>query len=164
MSETQPGFGERIQNKLQSWGIIAALVIAAFLIGLVPMWMESRNNAAERDAARASLLRSEISNLLSSAIVDARRGEYETARQETSDFFTRLSAEQDKGDEGFLTADERGMVKPLFAGRDTLITLLAQRDPASADRLTDVYVSYGKAVPPPADPATLPAVDGRQAK
>jgi hypothetical protein len=35
-------------------------------------------------------------------------------------------------------------MQPLFAGRDDLITLLARSGPASADRLTDLYVSYRK--------------------
>ena len=138
------------------WGVIAAVVIAAFLIGFVPMWLTSRNNAAERDAIRSQLRRSEISSLLSSAIVDARRGEYEAARQETSNFFTRVTAEEDRGDESFMTAEQRAGIKPLLANRDTLITLLAQRDPASTDRLTDLYVAYAQAVPPAA-PAAAPA-------
>jgi hypothetical protein len=138
-------------------GIIAALVLAAFLIGFVPMWLTARGNAADRDAARTQLRRSEISNLLSSAVVDARRGEYEAARQEISNFFTRVTAEEDKGDEGFMTAAQRENIKPLLANRDTLITLLAQRDPASTDRLTDLYVAYAQVVPPAAEPAKAPA-------
>ena len=155
MSDPQP---ETIQTPKQRsrWGIIAAVVIAAFLAGFVPMWLSARNNAAERDAVRSQLRRSEISNLLSSAIVDARRGEYDTARQETSNFFTRVTAEEDRGDDSFMTAEQRAGIKPLLANRDTLITLLAQRDPASTDRLTDLYVAYAQAVPPAA-PVAAPA-------
>jgi len=155
MSEPQP---ETIQTPKQRsrWGIIAAVIIAAFLAGFVPMWLTARNNAGERDAVRSQLRRSEIRNLLTSAIVDARRGEYEAARQETSNFFTRVTAEEDRGDESFMTAEQRASIKPLIANRDTLITLLAQRDPASTDRLTDLYVAYAQAVPPVA-PAATPA-------
>src|SRR4051812_26877949 len=96
------------------WGIMAGLVIAAFLIGFVPMWLNARNNAAERDAARAELRRSQISGLISSAVVEARRGEYESARQITSDFFTRLTEEEDKGDQSFMNAQQRAGVKPLL--------------------------------------------------
>ena len=35
-------------------------------------------------------------------------------------------------------------MQPLFAGRDEIITLLARSDPASADRLSDLYVAYRK--------------------
>ena len=156
MSEPQPGTTQTPKQRSR-WGIIAAVVIAAFLIGFVPMWLTARGNAAERDAAPPRLRRSEISNLISSAVVDARRGEYETARQETSNFFTRVTDEEDRGDAGFMTAQQRAAVKPLLANRDTLITLLAQRDPASTDRLTDLYVAYAQAVPPAAEPAHIPA-------
>jgi hypothetical protein len=37
-------------------------------------------------------------------------------------------------------------VEQLFAGRDEIITLLARNDPASADRMSDLYVAYRKAV------------------
>ncbi len=140
-------FTDKTKAKLQHWGVIAGAVLAAFLIGLVPMWITARNNAAELDAAKTQLRRSEISNLLSSSIVDARRGEYETARQESSEFFTRLRAEDDKGDDGFLTADQRTKIKTIFEDRDAAITMLAQRDPASLDRLTGFYVLYLQAVP-----------------
>ena len=35
-------------------------------------------------------------------------------------------------------------LQQLFAGRDELITLLARSDPASADRLADLFVTYRK--------------------
>jgi hypothetical protein len=35
-------------------------------------------------------------------------------------------------------------MQPLFAGRDELITLLARSDPASAERLSDLFVVYRK--------------------
>jgi hypothetical protein len=37
-------------------------------------------------------------------------------------------------------------MQPLFSGRDELITLLARNDPASADRLSDLFVAYRKIV------------------
>ncbi len=145
--ETQKSFTDKVKEKFQHWGVIAGAVLVAFLIGLVPMWLTARSNAAERDAALTELRRSEISNLLSSSIVEARRGEYESARQGTSEFFTRLRAEDEKGDEGFLNADQRAKIKTIFADRDTAITMLAQRDPASLDRLTGFYDLFLETVP-----------------
>ncbi|MBK9164224.1 MAG: hypothetical protein IPM21_09975 [Acidobacteria bacterium] len=155
MSDTQKGFSERIKERLQHWGVLAAVILVAFLIGLVPMWLMARSNAADRDAALTQLRQSQISNLLSSSIVEARRGEYETARQQTSEFFTRLRAEDDKADEGFLNADQRTKLKPIFAERDTAITMLAQRDPAALDRLTGFYEVFVQTVPP-ARPSARP--------
>jgi hypothetical protein len=146
MSDNEAGLKDKMAQKLTYWGTIASIVIAAFLIGLVPMWLSARNNAEERDVARTELRKSEIVNLLSASIVDARRGEYETARQEASDFFTRLRNEDEKGNVGFLTADQRSKIKPIFADRDAVITMLAQRDPAALDRLTNFYVAYKQTV------------------
>jgi hypothetical protein len=81
---------------------------------------------------------------LASAVIDARRGDYEPARQAASQFFTSLRAEIDKGDASDLTQAQRAGLPPLFAGRDEVITLLARSDPAAADRLADLYVAYRK--------------------
>ena len=81
---------------------------------------------------------------LASAAIDARRGDYEPARQAVSQFFTSLRAEIDKGDTSNYTPAQRQGMQPLFDGRDELITLLARSDPASADRLADLFVAYRK--------------------
>lgn len=150
--DREKSLSARVKSRFQHWGVIAGVVLVAFLLGLVPMWLMARSNAAERDAALTQLRRSEVSNLLSSSIVEARRGEYERARQGASDFFTRLRAEDEKGDEGFLNTDQRARLNPIFAERDTAITLLAQRDPASLERLTGLYDSYTQTMSPPKPP------------
>ncbi len=147
MSGVVEGLTDKLKLKLQHWGMIAGAVVVAFLIGFLPMWMTARGTAAERDAAITELRKSEISGLLSSSIVDARRGEYESARQEASEFFTRLRAEDAKGDQGFLTADQRIKINLILADRDAAITMLAQRDPAALERLTGFYVTYLQTVP-----------------
>lgn len=149
MSEDNPTMGDRLKSKFQHWGIIAVALAIAFLIGIVPMWLNSRSAAAERDAALTKLRRSEIGSLLTSSIVDARRGEYETARQEASNFFTRLRAEDEMGETGFLTSDSRAKLSQVFTERDAVITMLAQRDPAAPDRLTAIYLTYQQAAPAP---------------
>src|SRR5689334_7444185 len=71
----------------------AAVLLVVFLAGLVPMWLKSRTYARERDTAQASLKISNLQNSLANAAIDARRGEYEPARQAASDFFTNLGSE-----------------------------------------------------------------------
>lgn len=51
-------------GKIQRWGLIAGAVLLAFLVGLIPMWLTAPGNAAERDAARTQLRKSEIGSLL----------------------------------------------------------------------------------------------------
>jgi len=129
-------------------GFYAIIVILAFLVGLVPMWLNSRKYAAERDVAQSELRLAQLQNFLASAAIDARRGEYEPARQNASNFFTVINAEMNSSNSLFNTA-QRENIALLMSQRDDLITLLARGDPAAAERLTDFYVAYRKTFEPP---------------
>ncbi len=124
--------------------VYVAVLLIVFLIGFVPMWLKARGCAGEMAAAQRELSLARMQNILASAAIDARRGEYEPARQAASNFFTSLRAEADKGADSTLTDSQKQNIRPLFAGRDEVITLLARSDPASADRLSDLYASYRK--------------------
>ena len=126
--------------------IYAGVLLVVFLVGLVPMWLQARASAGRLADAERRLTLVEMQGTLASATIDARRGDYEPARQAVSQFFTSLRAEIDKGDTSGFTQAQRTGLQPLFAGRDEIITLLARSDPASADRLSDLYVAYRKAV------------------
>lgn len=133
------------RGPLRRIAIYAAVIIGAFLLGLVPMWLSARGRGVERDEARRGLRLCQIQGGLAAAALDARRGDYEPARQGASGFFTALR-EQVDGDASDLTQAQRESAKPLLNQRDDVITLLARSDPASADRLSDLYASYRKAV------------------
>lgn len=144
MSTEQPKPPE-LDARLKRIAIYAAILIGAFLIGLVPMWLKARTSAQERDAARRELRLCKLQSTLASASLLARRGEYEMARQTTSEFFTSLYNQvHATGGVSDLTTPQRDALKSLLNDRDNLITLLARGDPAAADRLSDLYVSYHK--------------------
>ncbi|MCA1594687.1 MAG: hypothetical protein LC754_19070 [Acidobacteria bacterium] len=124
----------------------AGVLLVVFLLGLVPMWLQYRASAGRLADAEQRLTLITMQRNLASAAVDARRGDYEPARQSASQFFTSLRAEIDKGETSAFTQTQRGGMQPLFDGRDEIITLLARSDPASADRLSDLYVAYRKVV------------------
>src|SRR6185436_2017042 len=107
-------------------------------------WLKARECSASLAAAEHQLILVRMQSNLASAVIDARRGDYEPARQAASQFFTTLRAEIDKGDTSNFTQAQRQGMQPLFAGRDEIITLLARSDPASADRMSDLYVAYRK--------------------
>jgi hypothetical protein len=138
--------GVVVPGALRRFGIYFVAALFIFLLGLVPVWLKAREAASQRDAARRELRLSRTQVTLASAAIDARRGEYETARQTASDFFTSLRAELDAGGESALTARQREATAPLLGRRDEIITLLARSDPASAERLSELYVSYRAAV------------------
>jgi hypothetical protein len=138
--------GVALPRTLKRAGVYVGVALVIFLLGLVPMWLKARGAASQRDAARRELRLSQTQGALASAAIDARRGEYETARQTASDFFTALRSELDAGDDSPLNARQREAATPLLQRRDELITLLARSDPASAERLSDLYVAYRAAV------------------
>lgn len=131
---------------MQRLMIYAGVLLIVFLLGLVPMWLKAR--AANNSLAEAEhqLILAKMQNNMASAAIDARKGDYEPARQAASQFFTSLSAELDKADGSNFTQAQRQGLQPLLAGRDEIITLLARSDPAAADRLTDLYLVYRKVV------------------
>jgi hypothetical protein len=124
--------------------LYAAVLLVVFLLGFVPMWLKARTAANSLVETEHQLILVRMQSNLASAVIDARRGDYEPARQAASQFFTSLRAEIDKGDTSNFTQAQREGMQPLFAGRDELITLLARSDPACADRLSDLYVAYRK--------------------
>jgi uncharacterized membrane-anchored protein YhcB (DUF1043 family) len=147
-----------------SWirrGITYAIVLlVGFLIGFVPMWIQARNSANQlseattqadlvrsRDALASAVVEGELhlatmQNTLASAAIDAQRGDYESARQAVSSFFTSLREEANKGADSILSQAQRDGVEPLFARRDETISLLARNDSVAAERLSDLYVAF----------------------
>ncbi len=119
-------------------------LLAVFLLGFVPMWMRARDQAALRLKAEHSLTIVRIEKDLGSAAIDARRGEYEAARQEASAFYTAARFETNQRGQSALSQQQRDALAPLLASQDELITLLARSDPASADRLSTLYVTVRK--------------------
>jgi hypothetical protein len=135
MSENWQSEPVETTHRIRRFIIHVALLLLAFLLGFVPLWLKARN--AER---QLSLARME--NSLATAVIDARRGDYETARQAASDFFTFLRTEFNRGVDSTLSQAEISSLQPLLTRRDEIITLLARGDATSADLLSDLYASY----------------------
>ncbi len=126
---------------LKRVGIVGAIALVAFLLGFLPMWLSARNYENERDAVQKTLRPSVLQNNLATATINARRGEFEQARQQTSDFFTDLRAEVDREESAF-SSQQLEAVQLILAQRDETITLLARNDAAAVDRLTDLYFAF----------------------
>lgn len=139
--------GTRTDSRLKRFAIYGLVLLVVFLVGFVPMWTSARSRAHERDTARASLRISRLQNLIANAAIDARRGEYEPARQAASEFFTGLQAEIDRSADSVFNDSQKSGLRPIFDGRDEIITWLARSDPAAAERLADLYVRYRQTVP-----------------
>ena len=108
------------------------------------MWFKATRAVEQRDAAQRAVRLAQLQNTLAAAVIEVQQGEFEPARQLTSDFYTNLRRQID-GDRGSLfTSAQREGLSSLLAERDELITLLARSDPAATDRLANVYSTYNK--------------------
>ncbi len=124
--------------------IYAGVLLLLFLLGFVPTCFVARRRGLERDTAQAALRISNLQNALGNAIVDARAGNFERARQGTSDFFSTLATEIETS--SIFSDAQETQLRPLLQERDDTITSLARSDPYSADRLTKLYNQYREAV------------------
>ncbi len=129
---------EESRKRLWRIGIFGAAGLALFLLGLVPMWISARSAGNERDAAQMHLRQSVLQINVATAALNARRGEYEQSRQQASSFFTELRAEVEREQTAF-TSQQREAMQPILAARDETITMLARNDPASSERLSELY-------------------------
>ena len=125
-------------------GVILGLIVGAFLLGLVPMWWTAYSRGNELAELREQYEETELENALARAALLARQGEYEPAREAASHFFTELNRELATAGENANTNTD--VLRASLTDRDEIITLLARSDPASAERLSDLYVSYRAAV------------------
>jgi len=146
MTEEWHSVPAKSTHRIQSFLVYVTLLLLAFLIGFVPMWIKSRANAGSLADAQRQLSLARMENNLASAAIDARRGDYETARVAASEFFTVLRTETSKGADSALSEEDIGRLQPLLTRRDEIITQLARGDATAADLLSDVYVSYREVV------------------
>ena len=123
-------------------------LLLAFLLGFVPMWLKSSECSSRLAEAERQSSLARMENSLVSAAMDARRGDFETARVAASDFFTVLRAATSTDVDSALSQAQKDGARPLLAQRDQIITLLSRGDVASADLLSDLYVSYRKLMKP----------------
>jgi len=143
MQEESAKQGDR---RFKQVGVCVLAGTLIFLAGAVPMWFRTGARTQERNTALRELRMLQIQANLASAAIDARRGEYEPARQAAAAFFKGLTEEFDRGKGSALTPAQRESLQSLTLQRDDLITLLARGDPASAERLGNLHVAYRKAL------------------
>lgn len=136
----------RTTHRIRRFVLYVALLLLAFLLGFVPMWLKSRACASRLAKAERQSSLARMENSLVSAAMDARRGDFETARVAASDFFTALRAATSTDVDSAFSQAQKDGAQPLLAQRDQIITLLSRGDVASEDLLSDLYVSYRELV------------------
>jgi hypothetical protein len=134
-------------GQLRRFGIFAAMFVAVFLSGFVPMWISARAQAQSLKVLQQELRLAATQNALATAAIDARRGDYKTALEAVSRFFTSLAVEVDNADSP-MAENQRTELRSLLDGRDQIVALLARSDPAAAERLSELYVTYRRVLAP----------------
>ncbi len=124
--------------------LFVSLSLGFFLLGFAPMWFRTTSAIEQRDAAQRGVRLAQLQNTVAAAVIEVQRGQYEPARQLTSDFYTNLRRQVDGDSGSVFTSAQREGLRSLLAERDELITLLARSDPAATDRLFVVYSTYNK--------------------
>ena len=127
---------------------LGGIIVGAFLLGLLPMWWTAYERGAERDDVREELSALERENTLAAAALLARQGEYDRAREAASQFFTEVNQHVTSAQINGTPVPNADALRASLSDRDEIITLLARSDPASADRLADLYMSYTESLPP----------------
>ena len=127
--------------RVQRFATYVTVAFVAFLLGFVPMWLAARTRAKEGNATEQALRLARIENAVAAAAIQARLGNYESARNAASTYYTSLRDELDRAGSDF-AASQHDALRALLAERDQIITLLARSDPAAAERLANTYVSY----------------------
>jgi hypothetical protein len=140
MNEEKQPKSVKTKSSMRRAIIYAIVLLVVFLLGFVPTWFKLHKCSTSLSQTVRYLSMARIENTLASAAIDARRGDYEPARQAASGFFGSLRTEIDKGNDSALSQTQREGLQQVLALRDEIITLLARSDPASADRLSDLYV------------------------
>ena len=121
---------ERFSSINIPWRRVAlyvSLCLGFFLLGFVPMWFKANNAIEQRDAAQREVRLGQLQSTLGAAMVDVQRGEYEPARQLTSDFYTNLRSQIDAANDPS-SRPHSVKLKAIAYERDEVITLLARSD------------------------------------
>ena len=77
------------------------------MLGFVPMWFKATQAIEQRHAAQRGVRLAQFQNTLGSAVIDVQRGQYEPARQLTSDFYTNLRCQIDGDSRSLFTPSQR---------------------------------------------------------
>jgi hypothetical protein len=112
-------------------------IVVAFLIGFLWQYTRARGFEQERTQLRNELVFKRLETTLAAALIEADRGNYEFARQLSSEFFTGLQMN--------LSHAPRTTLQELNAinrQRDVVITAASRGHPETSSLLGQLYNTY----------------------
>jgi hypothetical protein len=139
------------EQKIAVTGVVATVL--AFAIGFLWQNIRARGIQDNLDTANVELTFARLENKLAAATIEADRGNYEIARQLSSEFFTGLQTDLDRAPEA-----RQSELRRILSQRDIIITAASRSDPQTGSLLAQLYSTYRVAfgstpVSPQAGPA-----------
>lgn len=116
--------------------IIAAVLIAVFLIGFVPQAVKASRLDTELRQSRAALAGAELRDLAGLAYLQANQKNYGLAAETCGRFFNRVRAAAGEAQD----AGRRKAIEELLAPRDRITAELAKGDAAAIGDLQDLFL------------------------
>jgi hypothetical protein len=136
--------GSYLQNQaVRRYAVVAAMLLIAYFIGFAPAWLKVHRYESQMSELQRQTQIASVRLALADAALSADRGDFEEARRESVDFFTRLRAELDR-DNSALSVDHRRILKDMLGQRDELIGQLARREASGATVLSSWYFELAK--------------------
>ena len=83
MSEDLPRKPITSTSGIQRYVIYFGVLLVVFLLGLIPMWLKTRTAANSLAETERQLVLCKMHGDLASAVIDARRGDYEPAHRKS---------------------------------------------------------------------------------
>ena len=139
MTDTPP-----LTDRAKQMQRVALAGLVGLLLGVIPLTFTLYQSHRTATDLRHQLHLSSLENQLARSAVLARHGDYAAARDAASAFFTAASEELATVEPQSARAET---LRALLQDRDNVITLLARGDPAGADRLSAMYLSYRGSLP-----------------
>jgi hypothetical protein len=139
------------EQKIAVTGVVATVL--AFAIGYFWQNMRARGIQNELDTANVELTFERLENKLAAATIEADRGNYEIARQLSSEFFTGLQTDLDRAPDA-----RQAELRRILTQRDIVITAASRSDPQTGSLLAQLYSTYRVAFgDAPVSPQAAPA-------
>ncbi len=139
------------EQKIAVTGLVATVL--AFAIGYFWQNLRARGIEDRLETANVELTFERLGNKLAAATIEADRGNYEIARQLSSEFFTGLQT-----DLGRATEARQPELRRILTQRDVIITAASRSDPQTGSLLAQLYSTYRVAFgDAPVSPQAAPA-------
>lgn len=127
-------------NAARRFLFVAFLLIAAFLGGFIPQWLEARSLRAELNEIELEVRLADAHRKLGMASHEAQRSNYASAAQAAAQFFDQ-SATLARTDALANEPRTRVALLSYTSERDEVMALLSAGDPAARERLAGMFLA-----------------------